>query len=134
VTHISTCYDPRGDICICSYIHIHIHTYIYVCMYTYIYTCIHLLRRIQGDLYSTGWRRPMGCLKLLVIFCKRATSYRALLRKMTYKDKAFHASTPPCTCFRYFTCKITKKKITPRDPDSPGTVQVSFFFYNAYPV
>ena len=28
------------------------------------------------------------CLKLQVIFRKRATNYRALLRKMTYEDKA----------------------------------------------
>ena len=33
---------------------------------------------------NTGWRRLIGCLKLHVIFRKRATSYRALLRKMTY--------------------------------------------------
>ena len=45
----------------------------------------------------TGWRRPIGCLELQVIFCKRATNYRALLRKMTYEDKASYASTPPCT-------------------------------------
>ena len=32
---------------------------------------------------SIGWRRPRGCLKLQVIFRKRATNYRALLRKMT---------------------------------------------------
>ena len=30
---------------------------------------------------GTGWRRPIGCLKLQVIFCKRATNYRALLRR-----------------------------------------------------
>jgi len=45
----------------------------------------------------TGWRRLIGCLKLQVIFRKRATNYRALLRKMTYKDKASYDSTPPCT-------------------------------------
>jgi len=44
----------------------------------------------------TGWRRSIGCLKLQVIFCKRATNYRALLRKMTYKDKVSYDSTPPC--------------------------------------
>ena len=32
--------------------------------------------------------RPIECLKLQVIFRKRATNYRALLRKMTDKDKA----------------------------------------------
>ena len=36
----------------------------------------------------TGWWRLIGCLKLWVIFRKRATNYRALLRKMTYEDKA----------------------------------------------
>jgi len=32
--------------------------------------------------YSTGWRRPIGCLKLQVFFRKRAINYWALLRKM----------------------------------------------------
>ena len=36
----------------------------------------------------TGWRRPIGCLKSQGIFRKRATNYRALLRRMTYQDKA----------------------------------------------
>jgi len=31
-----------------------------------------------------------------VIFRKTATNYRALLRKMTYEDKATWASSPPC--------------------------------------
>ena len=34
---------------------------------------------------STGWRRRIGCLKLQVIFRKRATNYRVLLRKVTYE-------------------------------------------------
>ena len=37
-------------------------------------------------------QRPVGCLHLQVIFRKRATDYRALLRKMTYQDKAFYGS------------------------------------------
>jgi len=53
----------------------------------------------------TGWRRPIGCLKLQVTFRKRATNYVALLRKMTNKDKASCGSTPPCsiptTMYRY---------------------------------
>jgi len=36
----------------------------------------------------TGWRRPAGCLKLQVIFCKRATNFRALLRKLTGRAAA----------------------------------------------
>jgi len=42
------------------------------------------------------WPTPIGCLKLQVIFRKRATIYRALLWKMTYKDKASYGSSPPC--------------------------------------
>jgi len=45
---------------------------------------------------GTGWRRPIGFLKLQVIFCKRATNYRAILRKMNSKGKASYDSTPPC--------------------------------------
>jgi len=60
----------------------------------------HIWRRLSQQLRqhdSTGWRRPIGCLNLQVIFRKRATNYRALLRKMTYKDKTSYASSPPCT-------------------------------------
>ena len=64
------------SICTCIYIHAHMNTYAH--MYT-------------------GWRRLIGCLKLQVIFRKRATNYRALLRKMTYEDKASYDSSPPCT-------------------------------------
>ena len=45
--------------------------------------------------FVTGWRRPIGYLKLQVIFRKSATTYRALSRKMTCKDKASYASSPP---------------------------------------
>ena len=45
--------------------------------------------------FGTGWRRLMGCLNLHVIFRKRTTNYRALLRKMTCEDKAFYEFTPP---------------------------------------
>ena len=49
------------------------------------------------NLHSKGtwWRRPIGCLKLQVIFRKRATKYRALLQKKTCKDKAPCGSSPP---------------------------------------
>ena len=40
---------------------------------------------LTGD---TGWPRPLGCLKLQVVFRTRATNYRALLREMTYKGRA----------------------------------------------
>jgi len=41
--------------------------------------------------HGTEWQRPIGCLKLQVIFRKRATMYRALLRKLTCKDKASYS-------------------------------------------
>ena len=44
----------------------------------------------------TGWQRPIGSPKLQIIFHKRATKYRSLLRKMTYKDKGSYESSPPC--------------------------------------
>ena len=45
----------------------------------------------------TGWRRLIGSPKLQVIFHKRTTKYRSLLRKTTYKDKGSYESSPPCT-------------------------------------
>ena len=45
---------------------------------------------------NTGWRRLIGSPKLQIIFHKRATKYRSLLRKMTYKDKGSYESSPPC--------------------------------------
>ena len=53
-------------------------------------------------LIPTGWRRLIGSPKLQIIFHKRAKKYRALLLKMTYKDKGSYESSPPCT--RYHSC------------------------------
>jgi len=49
----------------------------------------------------TGWRRCIGCLKMQVSFRKRANNHRALLLKMTYKDKASYDATPPCIRLTY---------------------------------
>jgi len=54
----------------------------------------HCLRNLAA---RTEWRRLIWCLNLQVISRKRATNYRALWRKMTYKDVAPYDSTPPCT-------------------------------------
>ena len=75
------------NVCICTYVHI-IYTYAYI----YMNICVFVRIRRQ----DTGWRRLIGCLKLQVIFCKRATNYRALLRKVAYEDKPSYASSPPC--------------------------------------
>jgi len=51
---------------------------------------------------STCWRRCIECLKLQVSFRKRATNYRALFCKITCKDKASPASSPPCSGLTFF--------------------------------
>ena len=53
--------------------------------------------RPQPPTSRTECQRCSGCLKSHVIFRKRATNYRTLLRKMTYKDKASYDSTLHCT-------------------------------------
>ena len=55
------------------------------------------LRHSMHLTYHTRWQRCIKCLKLQGSFRKRATNYRALLRKMTSKQKASDASSPPCT-------------------------------------
>jgi len=53
---------------------------------------------IQGgeDLYDS-----LSCKSF---FCKRATNCRALLRKMTYNNKASYGSSPPCTAMHMRIC------------------------------
>jgi len=50
----------------------------------------------NGQKHITGWRRLIGSPKLQIIFHQRATKYRSLLRKMTYKDKGSYECSPPC--------------------------------------
>jgi len=50
---------------------------------------------------TTGGQRPIGCLKMQVNFRKRATNYRALLRRMTNKDNASYGSSAPCNMWLY---------------------------------
>jgi len=51
----------------------------------------------ENESCHTGWRRLIGSPKLQIIFHKRATKYKSLLQKMTYKDKGSYESSPPCT-------------------------------------
>ena len=77
----------------------HCHEYIFHCHeYIDVYislSCIYIYTHLY-KFHRKGWRRPIGCLQSQVMFRKRATIYRALLRKMTYTDKASYDSTPPC--------------------------------------
>jgi len=65
------------------------HNYVYTTIddSMYLYLCVHS---------DTGLQRPTGLHKLQVIFRKRVTNCRALLRKMTSKDKALCGFSPPC--------------------------------------
>ena len=73
-------------------------------------------------LLHAGCRRCTGCATVQVSFRQRATNYRALLRKMTYKDKASRASSPPCTSHHPVrvrgrvsgTCNFVVQFFTPR--------------------
>jgi len=57
---------------------------------------------VKSEEQSTGWPSliaclKLACLKLQVNFRKRATNYMALLREITYEDKASYGSSPPCS-------------------------------------
>ena len=67
---------------------------------------VHETLRCLG-LLSTGWRRLIGSHKLQIIFHKRDTKYRSLLREMTCKDKGSYESSPPCTTTS-FTSAISR--------------------------
>ena len=77
------------------------HTYDRYTQFGYLFD-IFITNMTDMHTMDTGWRRPIGCLKLHVIFRQRATNSRALLRRMTYKDQAFYGSSPPCTCLVHF--------------------------------
>ena len=73
------------------YIYIYTNVYIYTCTYAYTYTNRHtyeLYTYVQpsledGPKHDTEWRRLLESPKLQIIFRKRATKYRSLLRKMS---------------------------------------------------
>jgi len=87
-----------------------------ICMFVYSRTQRALLqcRRYVYHDTTTGWRRLIGSPKLQIIFHKRATKYRALLRKLTYKDKGSYESSPPCSddaLRAYISCVLMYKHI-----------------------
>ena len=54
---------------------------------------------------STGWPRPIAYLHCQAIFRKRATNCRAVLWKMTHKNKTSCGSLPPCSRYAsFFVC------------------------------
>ena len=93
MTHSYVCHISFT--CVPWLIYHHTHSSIYLTV------LIYFMRAIWNWFHAwhtgTWWRRPIGCLKLQVIFRKRAHNYRALLWKMTCKGKASYGSSPPCT-------------------------------------
>jgi len=55
---------------------------------------------------SGGWRRLLGSPKLQIIFHKRATKYRSVLREMTHTDKGSYKSLPPCSGLTLRICYL----------------------------
>jgi len=101
--HLYVCIYISINMWICIYINMYKHVNMYICKYIYTYICIHIFPRARTYIHlyvwirrwlvsDTGWRRLIGCLKLQVIFRKKASNYRSLLRKMTYIDKASYDS------------------------------------------
>ena len=96
---------------ILTYICIYIHVYIYLsyvethvshvsCIYIFVVCRDSCVTCLIPHIASTGWRRLIGSPKLQIIFHKRATKYRSLLQKMTYKDKASYESSSPSNVSR----------------------------------
>ena len=71
----------------------------YMCIYTYIYIHLKYTHICMGHERCAESYRVAKTQELQVVFRKRATNHRALLRKMTYEDKAHYASPPPCIVF-----------------------------------
>ena len=82
------------SICVCLCVCVYVSVCVHLCLFVLVCVCM----RTKWCFLPTGWRRHIGCLKLQVFFRKRATNHRALLQKMTYKNKASCASLPPCNC------------------------------------
>jgi len=68
---------------------------------------------------TRGWRRCTGCLKLQVSFRQRATNYRALLRKTTYKDKAHWMQRSAFPAFARFRCSMCSVSCRCRSAKEP---------------
>ena len=106
--HMHTCTHAHTHARTHPHTHTRIHAHTHTCTHhthAYIHTVIRLLSHTcvclshtykHSPCLATGWRRPIACLISWITFRKLATNYRALLREMTYKDKASYGSSPPC--------------------------------------
>jgi len=100
MTHPCACH--HSSICVtwlvqtCDMTHSYAWHDSFICVTWLIHIC-HSSYIRDTECVGTGWQGPIACLELQVVFRKRATNYRTLLRKMTYEEKAFYGSSPPCS-------------------------------------
>jgi len=87
-----------------------------------LFTCAIWLT-LGGAPCISEWPRLIKCLKLQVIFRKRATIYRALWRKMTCKDKASYGSSPPCIANPVSQSGLRTKGVRPL-ADTPSKLRM----------
>ena len=75
------------DLCVCACVCVCVRVFGGLCACVCV-VCVYIVA-LPSILHTmtTGWRRPIGSPKLQIIFHKRATKYRSLFRKMTYKDR-----------------------------------------------
>jgi len=97
---VCVCVRVCACVCACTCVHFFLVCYTYM----WVHGCIsqYLQHPCGVATIGTGWRRLIGSPKLQIIFHKRATQYRSLLRKMTYKDKGSYESSPPCRLLKWW--------------------------------
>ena len=78
----------------------------------------------QTDRSATEWQRLVGCLKLQVIFRKRATDYKAFLREMNFEDKASYTLRHPVAMSNPSGVPVTVQKQIPATELNPRGVTV----------
>ena len=84
------------------------HTYGFICMLQVrICACTSYKDAFHTHQLSAAWRRCIRCAKSQVFLRNRPTNYMALLRKMTCRDKASCAASPPCLYMQYCIYKRT---------------------------
>ena len=92
-----------------THTHSHTHTHTRIILHAKQYVCILCMRAVKRCAAPSlqGGEDPQDALSRgSITFRKRATNYRALLRKMTYKDKASYESSPPCTVYSNIFCEL----------------------------
>jgi len=113
---------------LCVYIPTYTYIYVYVCKHIYMHMHVNPLggkeaQNVGSQTRENKWWRIQVCVSesspqwqqtkkrwccfcVRVSFHKRAVYYRALLRKITYENKASYASSPSCTQKQHQRCAL----------------------------